>query len=94
MMMTANVVNLTMPVFVNDSCNSLIMMVVIIMKMFSSIWFQYVNWLLIGKSSFIILQLFGNTHLLPINGGSGRQRGGGSTKVLLMSLTTTNVEGQ
>jgi hypothetical protein len=34
MMMTANVVNLTIPVFVNDSCNSLIMMVVIITKMF------------------------------------------------------------
>jgi hypothetical protein len=36
LMMTANVINLTMPVFVNDVCNPLLMMVVIIVKMFFS----------------------------------------------------------
>jgi hypothetical protein len=34
LVMSANVVNLTMPTFVNDGCNPLIMMAVIITKMF------------------------------------------------------------
>jgi hypothetical protein len=33
LMMAANVVNLTMPAFVNDGCNPLLMMAVIIAKM-------------------------------------------------------------
>jgi hypothetical protein len=45
---------------------------------------------LIGKSSFTILQLVSNTHLLPTN--VDRQRGGGSVKVLLTSLIMTHIE--
>jgi hypothetical protein len=37
----ANVVNLNMTAFVNDGCNPLLMMTVIIVKIFIFRWFQY-----------------------------------------------------
>jgi hypothetical protein len=82
LMMAANVVTLTMPAFVNDGCNQLLMMAVIIMKIFFRM--VLICRLTVGRS--VVLTFYRPTE--------GQQRGGGSVKILPTPLTTTHVEGR